>query len=849
MVDVEKPARTGDSVDSGRDESRKEDDVLVKRSEQDQVSLTEDGLVASYPVGECSERDNGGGDTGDCSVTDQGGLEAGTNSTTQAVKRRRYEHLERLLKAATLYTSVLSEQIRQQQEQYRRRAHQQTSTPHNERSSKPGSTAGEKKLKTLVETADREQVDVRRTEARDAGALQLQEFTGGVLRDYQLAGLEWLVSLYENGINGILADEMGLGKTIQCIALICHLREMGVRGPFLIVGPLTVLPNWISEFQRFAPSVYALLYHGTKSERQLLRKRHLSTRNGASNMPVVITSYEIVMRDRVYLSKYHWAYIIIDEGHRIKNMDCQLLRELQSYTSANRLLITGTPLQNNLDELWSLLHFLMPDIFDSVELFREWFDFGNDIAAGALERQQEDAIVSKLHMILRPFMLRRLKSDVEKKMPKKREIYLFAPLSALQREYYMAIMQDRIHELLNARYGREYTRPLTLRNKFMQLRKVCCHPYLIAEPEENFTDGAYPITDERLVHAAGKLALADRLLPRLRARGHKVLLYSQFTSMLNILEDYLQLRGHKYARIDGSVKFEDRIRQMEAFNSPDSEIFIFLMSTRAGGLGLNLQAADTVIFYDSDPNPQMDLQAMDRCHRIGQRKPVHVYRLVTPNSVEERMLNRAVEKRKLERLVVTRGHFYCDATHASLQAPSAPSASNAGPSTTPDENRNPSQTVSSFDEALVQKLSGLEENLLDLDTIASKEQVERILEELVNFVPAEAEYGNGGQITDADLDALMDREEMIDQEAESHADAESLPLQESASTQASQTSRSCRRKRAAMDANEAAPLNLSETTDADGIQTKTDAVVFRRQIAQGRGYQIFESGGESKLFQ
>jgi ATP-dependent DNA helicase len=765
-------------------------------------------------------------------------------------KRRRYEHLDRLLKAATLYSSVLAEQIRQQQESYRSKTDQSASPTGKERTGRTVSRAGETKLKTLVEAADRDHIDVRRTEVRDAGSLQLRELSGGVLRDYQLAGLEWLVSLYENGINGILADEMGLGKTVQCIALICHLRAMGVRGPFLIVGPLTVLPNWMAEFQRFAPTVPALLYHGTKSERQLLRKRHLNERNGALSMPVIVTSYEMVMRDRAFLSKHRWAYIIIDEGHRIKNMDCQLLRELQSYSSANRLLITGTPLQNNLDELWSLLHFLMPDIFDSVELFREWFDFGSDVAAGAMEKQQEDAIVSKLHTILRPFMLRRLKSDVEKNMPKKREIYLFAPLSPLQREYYTAIMQDRMHELLDSRHGHGFSRQITLRNKFMQLRKVCCHPYLIAEPEENFSYGAYPMTDERLVQAAGKLALADRLLPRLRARGHKVLLYSQFTSMLDILEDYLRLRGHKYARIDGSVKFEDRIQQMEAFNAPESELFIFLLSTRAGGLGLNLQAADTVILYDSDPNPQMDLQAMDRCHRIGQRRPVHVYRFVTPNSVEERMLSRATEKRKLERLVVTRGHFYHDSTETS--------SSRESNQTTPDENARPAQAMLSFDEMLAQKLSAMEENPFGLDTAASKEEVERMLEELVNFAPAEAEYGNGGQITDGDLDALMDRADMIDQEAESSTDSVKTPRRTRNKRVQGVLRRTHPWKNAAS-TNDALELDSRavevdaqvslEPTPGQVIESSMDPPPMRRRIAQGPGFQIFESGGESQLFQ
>ncbi|KAK4536739.1 hypothetical protein CDCA_CDCA09G2764 [Cyanidium caldarium] len=738
-------------------------------------------------------------------------------------RRRRYEHLDKLLKAATLYTTVVSEQIRQQQEANRQAAmaRMQAGSSPGKRRGKGQAADGLAKLQTLVQQADAEQTDMRRTEARHADTLQPAELTGGTLRDYQLAGLEWLKSLYENGINGILADEMGLGKTVQCIALICHLREMGVRGPFLIVGPLTVIPNWIAEFRRFAPAVPVLLYHGTKEERTLLRQQYMPTRGraaAAAKMPVVVTSYEIIMRDRAHLNKHAWAYIIIDEGHRIKNMDCQLVRELRSYTSANRLLITGTPLQNNLDELWSLLHFLMPDIFDSVELFREWFDFGADVALGAIEKQQEDAIVTKLHAILRPFLLRRLKADVEQRMPRKREVHLFAPLTPLQREYYHAIMQNRIHEVLERKRGAGFTRNLSLKNQFMQLRKVCCHPYLLAEPEENF-HGEVPLTDERLVQAAGKLALADRLLPRLRQRGHKVLLYSQFTTMLDVLEDYLRLRGHKYCRIDGTVKFEERIQQMEAFNAPESDIFIFLLSTRAGGLGLNLQAADTVLLYDSDPNPQMDLQAMDRCHRIGQTRPVHVYRLVTPNSVEESMLQRAVEKRKLERLVVRRSQFARDEVRREVDADREVS-SGAAAANAPETGA----AGLSFDEVLARQLAALEDDQLCASMGMTAEEVDRELRALLHFKAAEAEYGSGGQITDANLDALMDREDMLDRESDT---AEEVP----------------------------SPGRAPKRVRRERLQSPTEKMVENagetpRAVAQGVGYQVFESGvgGQPRLF-
>lgn len=257
--------------------------------------------------------------------------------------------------------------------------------------------------------------------------------TGGVLRDYQLAGVEWLISLWENGLNGILADEMGLGKTLQTISFIAHLKSMKVAGPYLIVAPLSTLANWVNEFKRFTPTINVLLYHGTKEERQHMINRKMSKKKETSfEFPVIVTSYEIVMNDRKYLQRYNWKYIVVDEGHRIKNMNCRLIRELKSYASANRLLLTGTPLQNNLAELWSLLNFLLPDIFDDLDMFQSWqverkkglisilihffrFDFSDINNKSGQDRiikeEEEDKIVTSLHTILKPFLLRRLKTD------------------------------------------------------------------------------------------------------------------------------------------------------------------------------------------------------------------------------------------------------------------------------------------------------------------------------------------------------------------------------------------------------------------------------------------------------
>jgi ATP-dependent DNA helicase len=506
--------------------------------------------------------------------------------------------------------------------------------------------------------------------------------TGGTLRDYQLEGIRWLCNLFENGLNGILADEMGLGKTIQVIGLIAHLKAQGVRGPFLIAAPLSTLMNWANEFRKWVPSINIVVYHGNKVARRAMRAKQLhKSRRSDANFPVIITSYEMIMQDAKSFNNlgFVWKYVIIDEGHRLKNMDCRLVRELKRARSENRLLLTGTPLQNNLTELWALLNFILPDVFDDLELFESWFSFASvntttahpdSEQAGLLTGDKRAEIVSKLHEILRPFLLRRLKSDVVQDMPSKTEIFVYCPMTALQREYYTMIMNRTLEAAMEAKYGKKLYRTMrasfktsSLRNRAMQLRKCCNHPYLFDEP----TDGNGQLeTDERLVQASGKLVVLDRMLRALRREGHKVLIFSQMTRVLDILEDFLDLRGYSHCRLDGSTKLDTRQEQVDAFNktkagsaavADDDSMFCFLLSTRAGGLGINLVSADTVIFFDSDWNPQQDNQAQDRCHRIGQTRHIAVYRLVTENSFENRMLQRAFDKRKLERVVIQRGHF------------------------------------------------------------------------------------------------------------------------------------------------------------------------------------------------
>lgn len=492
--------------------------------------------------------------------------------------------------------------------------------------------------------------------------------TGGRLKIYQLKGIKWMISLWQNGLNGILADQMGLGKTVQTIGLLAHLKGKGLHGPFLVCAPLSTLSNWVNEVKRWVPTMEVLLYHGSKDERTSLRRKYMPTTVDPS-FPVIVTSYEVAMNDRKPLSKYRWKYIVVDEGHRLKNFDCKLLRELKQMPADNTLLLTGTPLQNNLPELWSLLNFILPQIFTSLQEFQSWFDFAGKNTGGI--HAEDDAhdqrrlqVISKLHLILRPFLLRRLKEDVEKSLPLKKEIILYAPMSEQQKEFHEFLLTKTLatHLEENMRSPGATTKA-NLNNVIMQLRKNCNHPDLLTSQFE--TDVNFP-SIEKLVEQCGKLKLLDRLLVHLRERGHKVLIFSQMTKVLDILDYYLEGRGFEPFRIDGGVSQTERQRQIQEFNQADGKNFIFLLTTRAGGLGINLTSADTAIIYDSDWNPHMDMQAMDRCHRIGQTRPVHVYRLATSHSVECRMLKVASDKLKLEHLVIEKGHFRQERDHPKI---------------------------------------------------------------------------------------------------------------------------------------------------------------------------------------
>uniref|UniRef100_A0A8C6GMP8 SWI/SNF related, matrix associated, actin dependent regulator of chromatin, subfamily a, member 1 n=1 Tax=Mus spicilegus TaxID=10103 RepID=A0A8C6GMP8_MUSSI len=430
----------------------------------------------------------------------------------------------------------------------------------------------------------------------------------------------------------------GLGKTLQTIALLGYLKHYrNIPGPHMVLVPKSTLHNWMNEFKRWVPSLRVICFVGDKDVRAAFIRDEMMP----GEWDVCVTSYEMVIKEKSVFKKFHWRYLVIDEAHRIKNEKSKLSEIVREFKSTNRLLLTGTPLQNNLHELWALLNFLLPDVFNSADDFDSWFDTKNCLG--------DQKLVERLHAVLKPFLLRRIKTDVEKSLPPKKEIKIYLGLSKMQREWYTKILMKDI-DVLNSSGKMDKMRLL---NILMQLRKCCNHPYLFdgAEPGPPYT------TDEHIVGNSGKMVALDKLLARIKEQGSRVLIFSQMTRLLDILEDYCMWRGYEYSRLDGQTPHEEREEAIDAFNAPNSSKFIFMLSTRAGGLGINLASADVVILYDSDWNPQVDLQAMDRAHRIGQKKPVRVFRLITDNTVEERIVERAEIKLRLDSIVIQQGRL------------------------------------------------------------------------------------------------------------------------------------------------------------------------------------------------
>ncbi|KAH9410760.1 putative SNF2 protein [Ordospora pajunii] len=600
------------------------------------------------------------------------------------------------------------------------------------------------------------------------------------LKDYQIKGLNWLVSLYDKGINGILADDMGLGKTVQSISLLAYLYETeGISGPFLVVTISSTLDNWAQEFAKFLPNFRICRFSGSPSDRKELKKRF-------KDCDVVITTYQTAVSDERMLRKIKWQYMILDEAQAIKSSSSRRWKVLLGFKARNRLLLTGTPIQNSMQELWALLHFIMPTLFDSLSEFSDWFS--KDIEASAtLRKSVDEKSLQRLHAILRPFMLRRHKSDVMHELGQKTQIDLQCELSYRQKELYKEITRScnsmemenllmqlkkvcnhpdlfkkleptcglslevsdgighavvfgrskinvnvpsliandvvemchrkeielmnkikrirmlfragecenwYINQSLDYMYNRDVLRSandvwssilkkmecmekvvieneiskLISEEKFCMQRYICCiSPVIATAPRlvsskvllpQLDVEGLYVPLDMTIympplntfISDSGKLVVLDELLPKLKSEGHRVLIYFQMTRMIDLIEDYLVKKGYSYLRLDGSLKASSRAEVIKDWQTNDR--FIFLLSTRAGGLGINLTAADTVIFYDSDWNPTADQQAMDRAHRLGQTRDVTVYRLITKGTVEERVLESANRKDEIQKMVI-----------------------------------------------------------------------------------------------------------------------------------------------------------------------------------------------------
>nr|POE47512.1 chromodomain helicase hrp3 [Quercus suber] len=472
---------------------------------------------------------------------------------------------------------------------------------------------------------------------------QPEYIKGGQLREFQIHGLNFLAHHWCKGNNVILADEMGLGKTVQTVSFVDWLRhERGQQGPFIVVVPLSTMPAWAETFNVWTPDVNYVVYNGNEAARKTIRDYELLVDGNPkkTKFHVLLTTYEYILVDAGFLSQLKWQFMAVDEAHRLKNRESQLYAKLMDFGAPSRLLITGTPMQNTLSELSALMDFLMPGKIHVEENI--------DLASEHASRK-----LAELTDAISPYMIRRTKQKVENDLPPKTEKIIRVELSDVQLEYYKNIL-TRNYAALNAGSKAQKT---SLLNIMMELKKASNHAFMFPNAEERILNGSDAREDQLkgLITSSGKMMLLDRLLTKMKKDGHRVLIFSQMVKMLDILGDYLLLRGHQFQRLDGTIAAGPRRMAIDHFNAPNSQDFCFLLSTRAGGLGINLMTADTVILFDSDWNPQADLQAMARAHRIGQKKPVTIYRLVSKDTVEEEVLERARNKLMLEFITIQRG--------------------------------------------------------------------------------------------------------------------------------------------------------------------------------------------------
>jgi chromodomain-helicase-DNA-binding protein 1 len=465
----------------------------------------------------------------------------------------------------------------------------------------------------------------------------------GQLKEFQVKGLNFMAFNWVKNRNVVLADEMGLGKTVQTVAFINWLRHVrNQQGPFVVVVPLSTMPSWAETFDNWTPDLNYVVYNGNEAARNLISEHELMV-DGNPKQPkfnVLLTTYEYVLLDSPFLSLFKWQFMAVDEAHRLKNRDSQLYAKLLEFRAPARLLITGTPIQNNLDELSALLDFLNPGLID--------VDVDMDLNAEAASEK-----LAELTQAIQPFMLRRTKSKVESDLPPKTEKIIRVELSDIQLEYYKNILTKNYAALNEGAKGQKQS----LLNIMMELKKASNHPFMFPPAEARLLDGCTRREDvlRAMITSSGKMMLLDQLLAKLRRDGHRVLIFSQMVKMLDLLGEYMNYRGYSFQRLDGTIPAASRRLAIEHFNAPGSSDFAFILSTRAGGLGINLMTADTVVLFDSDWNPQADLQAMARAHRIGQVRPVSVYRMVSKDTVEEEVIERARNKLLLEFITIQRG--------------------------------------------------------------------------------------------------------------------------------------------------------------------------------------------------
>ncbi|KAF1989794.1 hypothetical protein K402DRAFT_263716 [Aulographum hederae CBS 113979] len=490
---------------------------------------------------------------------------------------------------------------------------------------------------------------IRLDKARDQPFAKLEKkkqpetVIGGELMKYQMDGLNWLFYQFYKKQNGILADEMGLGKTIQIISFLAMMVADHNCFPFLVVVPNSTCPNWRREIKKWCPTLRVVTYFGSATAREMAYKYELFPEGSKElRCHVVVTSYDAAADDscRKFFKSVAWQGLIVDEGQRLKNDKSQLHNALKALRTSFRILITGTPLQNNARELFNLLQFL-DDKHNAERLEEEYSDMNKEN-------------IMKLHDLIRPYILRRTKAQVLTFLPPMAQIIVPVSMSVLQKKLYRSILAknpDLLRALFMNSHKMKPTERASLSNILMQLRKCLCHPFVYNQEIEE-RDQNHTVLHRNLVEASSKLQLLKILLPKLQERGHRVLIFSQFLNMLDIIEDFLDGLGMMHQRLDGTISTLEKQKRIDEFNAPDSRLFAFLLSTRAGGVGINLATADTVIILDPDFNPHQDIQALSRAHRIGQKNKVLCFQFMTRASAEEKIVQIGRKKMALDHVIV-----------------------------------------------------------------------------------------------------------------------------------------------------------------------------------------------------